>query len=190
MTFPALFDIACFGTSLTTGPTSREWQPEVQRQLQRTSSKIIRMYNLGGSGQASDWGLANLQPVINSKAKACLIEFCMNDAWTTKGISLAQSLANTTSIVSQIKAGVPGIRIFLVTTNPVIGSAVTARAALASYYAQYATVAANQGVSVIDNYAGWGSPTGTDIPDEIHPAYAAVMAKHVPGIVAALQPFV
>jgi hypothetical protein len=185
-----VFDVACFGTSLTTSNVTREWQAELQNRLQTGASAIVRMYSVGSGGVASDWGIANVQRVIDTRARAAVIEFGINDAWTAKAISLSQSFANTRGIVQAIKAALPAMSIFLVTTNPALGAAAAERPLLASYYAQYATLATQESVGLVDNYPGWGASNTSEIPDGLHPALPALRAKHLPGLVAALRPLV
>lgn len=134
----------------------------------------------------SAWGLANVQRVINTRAKAALIEFAINDGFAGNAMSLETSLANTRAIVQAVKTAAPPMAVFLVTTNPVLDD----RPNLASYYAQYATAASLEGVGLINNRSGWPAANYTDMPDGVHPTLSALLQYHVPNIVSALKPLV
>jgi lysophospholipase L1-like esterase len=189
-----IFDIATMGTSLTANWVSYiegQWQELLQRALTPGKSSRSRVYNVGAGGVTSAYGLANIDRVLRYRPKAVTIEYNMNDCATANSISTAQSQSNHVAIINAIKDALPDAAIFLMTMNPPIGSAVSARPNIESYNDVYRALAASlEGVEIIDTAPSWAGATTALIPDDIHPNLAAWKSKLIPAMTTAIAPFV
>lgn len=180
--------IACFGTSLTTGRLSGGWVQKLQDKLNGVSRRRVICYDVGQGSQTSAWGVANVDRPRNHRPDICLIEFSINDAVTTNGISIAQATANLTSIVNALRAVNPAMLIYNMTMNSCPD--LTLRPNLENYYQNDRNFAAANGCGLIDIRPVWGTPNYTDTPDGLHPAEAAVDAKLLPTVFNVLAPIV
>lgn len=182
------FTICCFGTSLSTGPSSHEWLGVACSAIAAGKNRPVRGYTLGKPGQNSAWGVSNVGPVARLNADVVLIEFIMNDAYTGSSMSLGTSQSNAASIISAIQAGSPASQIYLMTMNPVYNR--TDRPNMASYNAMYASLASSLGVGFIDNYPLWGTVTVGMFDDGsgIHPSLSAIKSVMIPNVVSVIAP--
>jgi lysophospholipase L1-like esterase len=167
--------IACFGTSLTTGRLSGSWPIKLQNKLNGVARRRVICYDVGQGSQTSAWGVANIDRPRNHRPDICLIEFSINDAVTSNGISIAQASANLLTIVNALRAVNPAMLIYLMTMNGVPD--LTLRPNLEAYYQNDRDFAAANGCGLIDIRTVWGTPNYTDTPDGLHPSEAAVDAK-------------
>jgi lysophospholipase L1-like esterase len=132
--------------------------------------------------------VANIDRPRNHRPDVCLIEFSINDSVTAYGISIAQATANLQSIVNALRAVNPNVLIYLMTMNGCPD--LTLRPNLENYYENDRVFAAANGCGLIDIRPVWGTPNYTDTPDGLHPSEAAVDAKLLPTVFAALTPIV
>jgi lysophospholipase L1-like esterase len=165
--------VVCLGTSLT---HQYHWIPVVQQRLARASGEIVEVLNYGGEGLNSVWGLSQIAAIVRLKPWAVVgPEFCMNDCGSS--VSLIDAANNHIAMVNQIHAsGVPLNRIYTMTMNRPIGSVGSNPPynALASYHAQYRTLAASLGTGLIDNEPQWLSEPESSwvqygLENSIHP---------------------
>lgn len=183
------FDIACIGTSLTTGPNSGSWQAGIVARLTPGAPRPIITYDLGyGGWNSRDHGLANIGTVARLRARVVLIEFIMNDANINNGISVAESQSNHQAMIDAIKAASPGTQIYLMTMNPTVGR--SDRPNMVDYNAMYQSLAASNGIGFIDNYPLWDGATTVEIPDGIHPTAAAVATRTTVNVANTLAPLI
>lgn len=180
--------IACFGTSLTTGRLSGSWPIKLQNKLNGVARRRVICYDVGQGSQTSAWGVANIDRPRNHRPDICLIEFSINDAVTTNGISIAQATTNLSTIVNALRAVNPAMLIYLMTMNGVPD--LTLRPNLEAYYQNDRDFAAANGCGLIDIRTVWGTPNYTDTPDGLHPSEAAVDAKLLPTVFNVLAPIV
>lgn len=180
---------ACTGTSLTTGANNGGWPDAVVSALNAIAPEGFTFSNLGQAGSTSTWGLANIGAVADLQADAVLIEFAMNDAVTSGGVSLAQSESNLRGMITAIKAQRSTTLVLPMTMNPAIGSGKSVRPELTAYYQMYGRVARELGLPILDHYGIWGAPTSAQIPDGIHPTSGAVQPIVVPVVTQALKGF-
>lgn|GEM_PF-3178400 len=185
---PRPIGIACFGTSLTTGRLSGGWVQKLQNKLNGVSRRRVICYDVGQGSQTSSWGVANIDRPRNHRPDVCLIEFSINDSVAANGISIAQATANLQSIVNALRAVNPNVLIYLMTMNGCPD--LTLRPNLENYYENDRVFAAANGCGLIDIRPVWGTPNYTDTPDGLHPSEAAVDAKLLPTVFAALTPIV
>ncbi|MDP9590553.1 UNVERIFIED_ORG: lysophospholipase L1-like esterase [Shinella zoogloeoides] len=179
------FDFAVLGTSLSAPGYDITYVPNLIRALKPGSEDTVRCYNFAVSGGNSGTTLSVADRVINLRPKAVLIETQTNDC---AALSAAQSTSNINALIDQLQAGTSGTAIFLMTMNKVLGTqASSSRAQLETFNDIYRAVALAQGVTLLDLYPLWASATSVDIPDDLHPTVAAVTARSVPAIKAALQ---
>lgn len=193
-----VFDIAFLGTSLTAGTGTAfsggaprpggMWQPELVRALQPGKSSEVRCYNFGIPGGASNAGLVQAPAVAAMRPRVAVIEFCINDA---AGLSLAQSLSNTQSMVSLFQSANPDIRVVLMTMNNVLSAALPTRPNVPAYQDQYrALVAGRSDLLIIDNEPAWVGATTTQIPDSLHPLLVDLHTRLIPNIVSVIGPLI
>lgn len=178
--------IVTYGTSLS---ASNRWQPGVEEALAACMQPNVKIIDRSKSAMASDWGRANVARVVSHRPKTVLIEFAINDAYEPHRISLEQSYANTAAIVHELRAALPDVEIFLMTTNPTTKE----RPNLEAYYLQYRHLASDLGVKLIDLYPVWQAKlTAVDaaqrlVPDRLHPTAEAYREVVLPEIVTALS---
>jgi lysophospholipase L1-like esterase len=169
--------IVLYGTSLT---ANGAWGSQLQSAVQDRYPGLATWVNSGGSGKASDWGLANLQTqVIDHNPHAVFIEFSMNDAATTLGISRAQAVANLNAMVDAIITARPECEIILQLMNPrdfQPGDSFDPRADLELYQQDWRDYAVANGLQYIDHMPAWralldkGSAAyRVHVPDGVHP---------------------
>jgi lysophospholipase L1-like esterase len=169
--------IVLYGTSLT---ANGAWVSQLQAAVQGYHPGLATWVNSGGSGKASDWGLANLQnKVLDHNPDAVLIEFSMNDAATTLGISREQAVANLDAMVDAIRAARPDCEIILQLMNPrdfQPGDSFDPRLELELYQQDCRDYATANGLQFIDHMPAWralldkGSPAyRVHVPDGVHP---------------------
>ena len=171
--------IVGFGTSLTAGgPDS--WLTTFTAGLTAAYPGLVTVINSGGSGQNSDWGVANLQSkVIANNPDVVFIEFATNDAVTRFNLSPAHVRANVETLVAQIRSAFPECEIILQVMNPVINSMLadtSQRPFLQRYQQIYRDVASERGLKLIDHMPAWQAllDAGTSgfvtyVPDGLHP---------------------
>ena len=169
--------IVLYGTSLTAGGA---WVSQLQTAVQGYYPGLSTWVNSGGSGKASDWGLANLQSnVIAHNPDAVFIEFSMNDAATTLNISRTQAVANLDAMVDAILAARPDCEIILQLMNPrdfQPGDSFDPRLELELYQQDWREYAVANSLQWIDHMPAWralldkGSPAfRVHVPDGVHP---------------------
>jgi acyl-CoA thioesterase I len=194
-----VFDIAVMGSSLTTWETARDWPNEFAKALQIGKRSKVRAHAMGAPGETSNWGLANVQPLIARRPKVALIEF-INDAFMNyqnappQNMTLALSVSNFTGIINAIKAGSPGTAIYLMTlVKPTAAAQAALYPSLAAYDAQLATIAASNGVGFIDLRAVWGDPAAYPSeypPDGVHVYLPAHQRVTIPRLVEVISPLI
>jgi len=170
--------IVLYGTSLT---ANGAWVSQLQGAVEAAYPGLATWINSGGSGQASNWGVTNLQTkVIDQDPDVVFIEFSMNDAAETLNVSRAQAIANLTTMRNGIVAAHPGCEIILQIMNPADhqpGDTFNIRANLALYQQDYRDFAAANGLLCIDHAPAFaalydkGSPAyRVHVPDGVHPS--------------------
>ena len=170
--------IVLYGTSLT---ANGAWVSQLQGAVEAAYPSLATWINSGGSGQASNWGVNNLQTkVIDQDPDVVFIEFSMNDAAETLNVSRAQAIANLTTIRNAILAAHPDCEIILQVMNPADhqpGDTFNVRANLALYQQDYRDFAAANGLLCIDHAPAFaalydkGSPAyRVHVPDGVHPS--------------------
>jgi lysophospholipase L1-like esterase len=186
--------IVLYGTSLTAGGA---WVGQMQGAVEAAYPGLATWVNSGGSGQASNWGVTNLQAkVINENPDAVFIEFSINDAAETLNVSRTQAVANLTTMVNGILAARPACEIILQIMNPVDhqpGDTFNVRANLALYQQDWRNFAAANGLRCIDHMPAFSAlfEKGTTayrafVPDGVHPTAAGYSLFLTPTLLQAL----
>ncbi len=184
--------IASCGTSLTyQGDGWNPWQVQVARGLVAERVTRSAVFNFGESGVDSSGGLTFLGRALRVRAEICVLEYCMNDAYIVRGISVAAAKANHQSMISQLRAADSGVKICLLILNPPIAGgsiAVSERANYAAYAQGYRDLCVEDGnLTLIDCAPTWVGATVADCPDGVHPTKAAETARNVPIIIDRLR---
>lgn len=179
--------VVALGTSLT---ASNDWQRTLARALEACWGAPVQVLRVAESARTSAWGREQIERVAGHQPDVVLVEFAMNDANWRRLVSRAESRANTVAIGEGIRRRVPGVAIYLMTTNNVHGLRGLMRPSVASYYEQYRDIAREHGFGLVDAHRAWRSlPAETLrrlVPDGVHPTLAAFEEVAIPVIVSAL----
>jgi hypothetical protein len=149
------------------------------------TTAIVR--NFGSGGQTTLGGMINVNSVIAYQPDVVILAFCASDSYPPYGISMSQSAVNHAAIIAALQAALPGVSIFIMTENPMIGAGATNFPNLSAYYQNGRNIAVAQSVGLIDVEAVWGTPNASQYIDgTTHPFPAANIAKLVPVATAAI----
>lgn len=164
------YRVVTFGTSIT---ARGGWQQALGQSLGQCLKQPVEVLAIGGPGQASDWGLTNVDRVKALQPDLVIMEFAINDADLRHWMGLDESRRNTVALIRQIREIKPGPRVVLMTTNPVTGWKRLLRPRLNQYYAQYRKISQVYRLPLIDVAAGWQelplSLRSGALPDGVHP---------------------
>lgn len=189
------FVIGLLGASDINDRNNRNWPNFLTQALQHGKTSRVRAVAFGYEGQcSSDWindkrhlRLADTMPDV------ALLSF-FADGNAGFGLSTAASLANIYTVVDVLRAK-RDVPIYLLKMWRLRAAQENASFPnLASYFANYATVAANRsGVATIDCYTAWGDPNshpeewGTDL---LHPLLSGHLRVTIPTLSATLAPLI
>lgn len=189
--------VVLLGTSLTDNGT---WPTSLQNWLTQESPGpgTVTVINHAASGQASDHGLAVQTPAaLLDNPDAVFIEFSMNDAATSKNITLQQATDNLNAMINQFKNQNPNVIIVLQTMNntDTDTSPFSPRPNLNAYYQIYRDAAVTHGAILIDHYPNWlnvfnnqHATWDTYMADPVHPNQLGQDSVLVPELQAVLGP--
>ena len=169
--------VVLYGTSLT---ANGAWVQQLKDAVEAPYPGKVTWINSGGSGKASDWGVANLRKkVIQQKPDTVFIEFSMNDAATKLNVSRDQARDNLAAMVKAIRTAHPDCEIILQIMNPVDrreNDRFSPRPELALYQQDYRDFAAGEGLLCVDHMPAFMAllEKGSDayrefVPDGVHP---------------------
>lgn len=182
------FTVATLGTSLTTGRLSGYWDTLLEQWLAVGSQGPVRVFSCGKGSQTSIWGKDNAIYAAMHRATCCTIEFSINDAVPSFGITVTDHIANMSEIVEILREWNPDIIPVVMTMNPVATSIASGRPYLEDYYQADRDFAAANDCVLIDNFLVWDNPLSTgDAPDGLHPSDQAVRTKLLPNIYAGIS---
>ena len=189
-----IYDIAIHGTSLTVDRSARDWLLLWARATQVGRSTRIKIYLTGREGEASDYGLANIQPVVALKPKAAILEW-INDANPAQGVSVAQSVANHTAMLAAIASGSPSTQLYIMLASQPRADAVAATFPnLVANDAALRSLASSYGCGLIDIRAAWGDPNirpNEYAPEDgIHPLLAGWLRVGFPKMTEVFGPLI
>lgn len=145
--------IVAFGTSLTAPP--QNWPDGLAEVLTACRAAPVTVTRVAGPGMGSDWALGHVGEVVAQAPDVVLIEFAINDADLKDGVSLAQGAAQHQALIEALKAALPEAKLILMTMNPAQGPRGWIRPFLADHYAKTVSIAAENGVFLVDHYARW-----------------------------------
>lgn len=200
--FAALADgkkrtVVVFGTSLTHGGA---WTVATRQWFDERYPGQVAFVNGGGSGQNSDWGVANLQTkVLDHRPDLVFVEFSYNDAHDKFDMPPERGADNLRHIIGGIRSANPDAAIVLQTMNvgwdaPNGNRSLSVRPQLERFNDNYRTIAREQGLPLLDHYAAWkklkDEQPGTFqayVPDGSHPTEEASLAITWPAIKAWLE---
>ncbi len=186
--------VVAYGTSLT---AAGGWVKQLSTTLNERYPGLATVINSGGSGQWSEWGVANLdQKVIANKPDTVFIEFSMNDSVERFHGSVEIAKANLVNMIDRILKANPQCEIILMTMTP--GDKYPAghksyRKAIEKQSEMYRAVAKEHGFILIDHYPNWKALQSKDrklfdeyVPDTIHPTDEGCEKVVTPVVFAAL----
>lgn len=173
--------IVAFGTSLT---HANPWPELLQERLAACLVQPVEVVRISKSGSRTTWALENVSRVIAAKPDLVLLEFAINDADVTDGVSLRESVAQHNALIDALETSLPVGRIALMTMNPVNDIHRFIRVGLPRYYAAVATTAETRNTALIDLYADWVALPRElrQFPDGLHPTANDAVTVIVPGI--------
>ncbi len=186
--------VVAYGTSLT---AAGAWVAQLSDALNQKFPGQATVINSGGSGQWSEWGVANLQKkVIQKQPDTVFIEFSINDCVERFKGSIEIAKTNLETMIDAIHKANPSSEIILMTMTP--GNAHPAghfsyRKDIEGHYAMYRAVAKERKLRLIDHYPTWKELQTKDnalfqkyVPDTIHPTAEACTKIITPAILTAL----
>lgn len=176
-----MLTVAFSGTSLTTGRLSADWVPTLLREA-RTYPECVgpfQIWNMGRGGWTSTDILANVPNIVALQPAYVLTESgSINDCFdggSGPAVSLSTHDSNLTSIITDLRSGIPDVDVTIQTMSPVSTSIASGRPDLATYYAHDLSVSAGLSAPTIDNYAGWVNPLPEALTydlDGLHPIWS------------------
>ena len=183
--------VVAYGTSLT---ANGAWVKQVGDTLQRKYPELVTVYNSGGSGKWSDWGVANLdEKVLSHHPDTVFIEFAINDSVDRFKATIEIARHNLSNMIDRILKVNPDCEIILMAMNPATGKAAESRTRLPEFYQMYRDVAKDRGFLLIDHYPKWKSILDHDpalfmkyVPDGLHPGAEGGSHVITPEILRAL----
>lgn len=179
--------VAALGTSLTARGAWLECLPD---RLAPLLGRPVTTRNFARVGANSRVGLSLIDEVARALPQVVLLEFAVNDAAVHRGVSLAESAVNVTTMVRALRHAIPDAHLYLMTMNPVHGWRGLLRPRLPAYYDQYAPIASRERVGCIDNRPAWAALSRAAlraaVPDGAHPIARAAQAIVTGNVVAAL----
>ena len=184
----APFRIVALGTSLT---RNAAWPDELSRRLSACAGRPVSVVRVARAGASSDWGRGQAAAVAALEPDLVLVEFAVNDADIRGGQTLKTSLANHLSLITALAARAPGAGVMLMTMNTATGLRGLLRPWLAAHHAQYRSLAAAEGLGLVDLAPLWAAALAGEegralMPDGLHPTDAAVAAVALPAMTAGI----
>ncbi|MES2474207.1 MAG: SGNH/GDSL hydrolase family protein [Verrucomicrobiota bacterium] len=166
--------IVVYGTSLT---ASAAWPGDLQTTLRASYGSKAKVINAACGGMDSRWGMANLSNrVLRQRPDVVFLEFTINDALAESRLTVAESMANLTSMLTQIRQESPDCDLVVMIMNPPTGEAWKKRPNINAYAAGYRRVAKKLSCRLIDFSPIWNDLIkhhpdrwNTYAPDGLHP---------------------
>ena len=184
--------VVAYGTSLT---DNGAWVKQVHNNLASKYPGLVTVYNSGGAGEWSDWGVKNLDAkVLKNNPDTVLIEFAINDCVDRFKATVEIAQNNLTYMIDRILKTNPDCEIILMVMNPVTGKWIASRSRLLEFYQMYRDVAEKRGFLLIDHYPKWKKILDEDpklfkkyVPDGLHPGYQGCENVITPEIIRSLE---
>lgn len=149
--------LVIYGTSISSNEIGRVWVKALEEKIKSNYGDSIDVFNVGQSGQHSQWALEHLEErVLKHRPNTVILEFTANDAVERFSITPEQCRLNTERIIKQIRTAVPGCEIILHTPclapqHPELNA--TPRPRMALYNAVYKDLALKYDITLIDETA-------------------------------------
>jgi lysophospholipase L1-like esterase len=186
--------VVAYGTSLT---AAGAWVAQLTDALNQKFPGQATVINSGGSGQWSEWGVANLQKkVIQKHPDTVFIEFSINDCVERFKGSIDIAKTNLETMIDAIHKANPTTEIILMTMTPGNGHPaghLSYRKDIDGHYEMYRSVGKARKLLLIDHYPTWRELQKKDkelfqkyVPDTIHPTAEGCAKIVTPVIFSAL----
>ncbi len=146
------FRVTLIGTSLTSRPG---WPESLEHRLAKCLGVDVIITRIARAGMNSDWGVAQLEVINQTRPDLVTIEFSGNDADVYDGISLAKSEENHRRLIAGLRSTRPDLPIILMVMSPKYGLSSLMRPLLPRYMAIYPTLAAQLDTGLLDFYPRW-----------------------------------
>ncbi|KRA42084.1 SGNH/GDSL hydrolase family protein [Devosia sp. Root635] len=191
-----VYTVGLLGSSDVQSYNCRDWPLRMCRNLQAGRRSFIRRIGFGTSlGSSLDISSGVVAKLAAMRCDAVMLSF-YKDAAPSLGISAAQSLTNMYTTIDAVRAARSDTAIFLLKTWRLeAATEASTFPSLASYWASYATAAANRSnVGIIDAYTAWGDPAlhpeEFDPAEPVHPLLAGIQRVTLPQAQAAIGPLI
>ena len=175
--------VLVFGTSLSAPPY--RWPDDLGREMAHCLDNPIKLIRVTQPGASSDWAKTQLAAVLEHEPDLVIVEFAVNDADLSDGLSLQDSRTNHQDILATLRRELPQTRIILMTTGPVQGLQKIKRYRLGRYFRVYSDFSTQFGTGLIHMHPHW---TGRKNPDGLHPQNGDASAVMVPQLLATIDP--
>lgn len=180
--------IVLYGTSLTTGRLSGQWDRKLEAALNAKCNKRVKVYSHGKGSQTSDWAVANMEDqVLRFRPDIIYTEgFSINDA--AASLFPGGEAAHAANLDILIPAFVAEALTFVQTMSPGPG-----RPSLNAMYDVDLAKAAQYGATGVDTRALWPAeltPAMTYGGDTLHPLEAETDARTLINAINTLVPVV
>lgn len=180
------------GSSLTTGRLATPPNSWPLRLLEAMRAHVnckgpVEILNIGQGSTTSDFGASQALAYGGVRPTHVLYEdFGINDC-AIGPVTLPQAAINNQLIIDRFRAGRADVVMVHQTMSPASAADVS-RANLAAYYTQGTAIATANGITTIDNYAGWPKPLDPALTvdgDGLHPLWDAAFELYsYPNILA------
>ncbi len=179
--------ISVLGTSLSAD--RYDWPMALSEALGACLEREVQVTALARPGATVEWGVTQVAQVRATMPDIVLVEFAINDADLTDGLSLAQARAHLAELVLQLTSPPEAPQVALMTMNPAAGLRGLLRPRLSAHYAGYRALAARdegvgEAVGLIDVEARWRARprSARGLDDGLHPDPATARAVIVPAV--------
>lgn len=179
--------VVTFGTSLT---KVGAWVAQLDTVLNEQYLGKATVINGAQGGANSKWGCSALdEKVLKHNPDTVFIEFAINDAVESRGLSVRQSRKNLNEMIDRILKLNSECEIILMTMNIPVGHTGIVRPNINAYYQMYRDVAKERRFQLIDHVKVWGKLLSENpgtylkyVPDGIHPMYEGALNIILPTI--------
>lgn len=171
------------GTSLS---ANRVWPEAVRAHLAACRGGDAELVLIAGPGENATWAVGQLDRVrAAGPVDLVVVEYAINDADITDGISRARARAAHGEILDTLAETSPEAVVTLAALSPAFGLRGVIRPGYDGYRALYAEIARARGVGFLDLDPTWRAALAAGdaralMPDGLHPTPAAVRQVAVP----------
>ncbi len=182
----APISLVFLGTSLSDGA---QWPLLAAEMIAECSARPAIPIVIAKGGATSNWGLMQIDAVIEARPDVVFLEFMINDADLRRGVSIEESLENHAAMLDRILSEQRAATVVLLRLNRAHGARAILRPRLPAYERQLVSLAVADRVELGDLRENWQAELGrlgrsAAIPDGVHPVDSVAAAVNAPGVAA------